>query len=105
MKKYLLALAVSLLLAGLSLVLSLGSLGTTVAAGPPPTGTPRPVSAWGQLPPTRTVASSLHTQSGEGEPFYAFDFQTYDCFQAQHYLPGCDRAMGPQPDHGHRPGL
>ncbi len=56
----------------------------TFAQEPTPAVTPRPASAWGQLPPTRTVeAGSLGIQAAGDETLYSFDFQTYECFQVQ----------------------
>lgn len=42
---------------------------------------PRPVSAWGLLPATRTV--ELNSQGVSAGTFYATDFQTFACFPVQ----------------------
>lgn len=67
---------VILLAAGLLLFVGL-ALRPAAAQSP----RPRPVSAWGLLPPTRTV--KLSSQGVSTTTFYSTDFQTFDCFPVQ----------------------
>jgi hypothetical protein len=73
----------SLILAGIAVTIAWLAL-TPAASSQEPAGESRPVSGWGQLPVTRTVAAGLIGATGvDTRTFHSTDFQTYECFQVQ----------------------